>query len=87
MLRDIAAIKAAGAAGVVIGLLKSDGDVDCELVAKLCAEARPEMAVTFHRAIDSESGLILAVCNDDNFANSMCALQFGHAKPSDEKSA
>eukprot|EP01052_Picozoa_sp_SAG31_P037658 SAG31_NODE_4900_length_2877_cov_2.136069_3_plen_48_part_00 len=47
-------MKAAGASGVVIGALKPNGEVDSELVTKLCAEARPELAVTFHRAIDSE---------------------------------
>ena len=54
MVHDIRALKQAGAAGVVIGALTASGDVDCELVRKLCTEARPEMAVTFHRAIDSE---------------------------------
>ena len=52
MLADIAAVKAAGAEGVVIGALTPHGEVDLQLTQRLISAARPELAVTFHRAID-----------------------------------
>lgn len=51
MLTDIAAAKAEGADGVVIGLLTADGDIDAGRAAGLIAAARP-LSVTFHRAFD-----------------------------------
>lgn len=52
MMMDIDAAKRAGAAGVVIGALTPEGMPDLALTARLVERARPEMAVTFHRAID-----------------------------------
>ena len=51
MLRDIAAARSAGADGVVIGALTTDGRSDTELTRRLLDAARP-LAVTFHRAFD-----------------------------------
>jgi copper homeostasis protein len=51
MAYDIAAVKEAGGAGVVIGLLDADGGVDEKRTARLIAAARP-LSVTFHRAFD-----------------------------------
>ena len=51
MADDIDAVKAAGAAGVVIGLLDAEGTIDRERTAALIARARP-LSVTFHRAFD-----------------------------------
>lgn len=63
MLMDIASIKSIGryedrtnslsVSGVVIGALTASGEVDEDLTARLISAARPEMSVTFHRAIDA----------------------------------
>jgi copper homeostasis protein len=51
LLRDVAAIKAAGAAGVVSGVLRQDAGVDRERMREVLAMAAP-LPVTFHRAFD-----------------------------------
>jgi copper homeostasis protein len=51
MERDIAAVRAAGAHGVVIGALTPDGDVDRATMDRLAAQAGT-MQITFHRAFD-----------------------------------
>ncbi len=51
MAADIDAAKAAGADGVVFGMLDRDGAIDRAETARLIARARP-LAVTFHRAFD-----------------------------------
>ena len=51
MLRDIDALASAGAAGVVLGALDSEGRVDRRAVRSLVQAARP-LPVTFHRAFD-----------------------------------
>jgi len=48
---DVDAAKAAGADGVVIGLLRADGAIDADRTRQLIKLARP-LTVTFHRAFD-----------------------------------
>ena len=51
ILADLAALKAAGAAGFVFGALLADGTVDEPLLKRVVAAAWPR-PVTFHRALD-----------------------------------
>ena len=51
MLDAIAAVKAAGLAGVVVGAAGEDGALDGETIARLVAAARP-LDVTLHRVFD-----------------------------------
>ncbi len=51
MRDDVANFRQEGAAGVVIGCLTADGEVDIDRVSALVAAARP-LSVTFHRAFD-----------------------------------
>lgn len=51
MKKDIAAARALGADGVVIGLLNADGVIAFEWMRELIMLARP-LSVTFHRAFD-----------------------------------
>jgi copper homeostasis protein len=51
MRDDVALAAAAGADGVVFGLLDEDGDIDIERTRSLVELSRP-MQVTFHRAFD-----------------------------------
>ncbi|GGO19808.1 copper homeostasis protein CutC [Microbispora rosea subsp. aerata] len=51
MVRDVAAVRDAGAQGVVIGALTPEGEVDTE-VAKRLIDAAGGLSVTFHRAFD-----------------------------------
>ncbi|MGF6902007.1 copper homeostasis protein CutC [Paraburkholderia sp. GAS348] len=56
MLRDVRAVKAAGANGVVIGMLTPDGEIDREGLAR-AIDAADGMAITFHRAFDETRDL------------------------------
>lgn len=51
MLEDIRTAKEAGAQGVVIGALNSDGSIDLE-ATRVMVEMAGDMNVTFHRAFD-----------------------------------
>src|SRR6201996_6513020 len=56
MLRDVRAVAAAGANGVVIGMLTPDGEIDREGLAR-AIDAAGDLAVTFHRAFDETRDL------------------------------
>lgn len=51
MIKDIRIVKQLGAAGIVIGALKQNGEVDTETLKRLL-EAADDLDVTFHRAFD-----------------------------------
>ena len=57
--RDVAAALLAGAAGVVVGVLGSDGGPDVPAMRRIVAAVRavrPDAEVTFHRAFDAALG-------------------------------
>ncbi|MGF6727201.1 copper homeostasis protein [Paraburkholderia sp. GAS41] len=56
MLRDVRAVAAAGAHGVVIGMLTPDGAIDREGLAR-AIDAADGLAITFHRAFDETRDL------------------------------
>ncbi|NVH77076.1 copper homeostasis protein CutC [Paraburkholderia sp. JPY432] len=56
MLRDIRAVKAAGANGIVIGMLDAERTIDREGLARAC-ETADGLAITFHRAFDEARDL------------------------------
>ena len=56
MLRDIRAVKAAGANGIVIGMLDAQRAIDRKGLARVC-EAADGLAITFHRAFDEARDL------------------------------
>ena len=60
MLADVAALRELGVAGVVIGCLTPDGQIDEVRTTALVAAARP-MAVTCHRAFDMTADYRAAV--------------------------
>jgi copper homeostasis protein len=54
MKRSVAVAKEAGMSGVVVGILKEDGQVDVNRTRELVELARP-LLVTFHRAFDDSA--------------------------------
>ncbi len=60
MCQDIEVCKELKATGVVFGLLNKDHSIDVERTAQLVQFAKP-MQVTFHKAIDESTDLLLAV--------------------------
>lgn len=51
ILADIAAMRAAGLAGIVIGIMTPQGDLDADALMR-CRDAAGDMDITIHRAID-----------------------------------
>lgn len=59
-IREISALKAAGAHGIVLGALTTAGAIDIPATARLIEAARP-LPVTFHRAFDDARNLDAAL--------------------------
>jgi copper homeostasis protein len=60
MLRDVERIRDIGAAGIVVGALTPDGDVDVPVLERLLAAA-DGLDVTFHRAFDETKDQLAAL--------------------------
>lgn len=60
MIQDVTAAVAAGAAGVVIGALTQDGEVDAVAAGRMIAAAG-SASVTFHRAFDLTADPLVAL--------------------------
>lgn len=60
MLSDIAAVRAAGLAGVVLGAATDEGTLDMALLARL-VEAAGDLGKTLHRVVDLQSDPVGAV--------------------------
>ncbi len=60
MRRDVDAARQAGAAGIAIGFLGADGQIDLKRTREFVQLARP-LAVTFHRAFDMAANLEAAL--------------------------
>ncbi|KAG9031532.1 hypothetical protein FRB95_002667 [Tulasnella sp. JGI-2019a] len=80
MLEDIGAFKIEEVAGIVLGVLTCDGDVDVAKTIELVDAARP-LEVTFHRAFDMTSDPFKA-CETIALINGITRiLTSGHAAP------
>jgi copper homeostasis protein len=79
MLRQVEAVKALGADGVVVGVLDRNGKIDRADTHELVRRARP-MAVTFHRAFDEAPNAERAL-NDVIVAGCERVLTTGGSKP------
>ena len=59
MKEDIRLCKDLNISGVVIGALTENGDVDIEIMKELINETKPNLQITFHRAIDMTNDILL----------------------------
>ncbi|MGC6487559.1 MAG: copper homeostasis protein CutC [Planctomycetota bacterium] len=79
MVRDIEALRRAGAAGVVVGALTADGEVDRRRMTEF-VDVADGLPVTFHRAFD--------VCRDaDGAVEELCALGVARLLSSGQKAS
>tara|TARA_B100000674_G_C37721082_1_gene859853 strand:+ start:47 stop:877 length:831 start_codon:yes stop_codon:yes gene_type:complete len=84
MEADVRHAKAAGADGVVFGLLEAGGEVDlasCTHLARLCAEL--QLDFTFHRAVDASCDPVQAVVSLARAGFRRVLTSGGHARAVD----
>lgn len=60
IIQDIRVARELGAAGIVIGALTNEGEVDCSFL-QTCLLSAQGLGVTFHRAIDSSAHVVRAL--------------------------
>ncbi len=83
MLADIRYIKQAGAAGIVIGVLNEDNEVNTRALSRLLTEAGG-MKVTFHRAFDDIANQLEALEVIASFPQIQRILTSGGQAPAPE---
>jgi copper homeostasis protein len=71
MLRDVRAIAKTRANAIVVGMLRADGSVDTDGLARVI-EAADGLQLTFHRAFDETRDLLAAIRCCSSVPSRMC---------------
>ncbi|MCR2803955.1 copper homeostasis protein CutC [Paenibacillus soyae] len=86
MLRDIEAIREAGAAGIVLGALNDGGGIDHDAVSRLL-DAAEGLDVTFHRAFDETADMNAAMRELARYPQIRRVLTAGGLEPAPQAAA